>query len=92
MAQVQVSKNVTIGILGKYSMCVGIVYTLFDVEYTALQGAFAEHQTALQSLSCQKKIAVVLVRSTEDLLACDGLIIPGGGETSVILPKLAHII
>jgi len=35
---------------------------------------------------------VVLVRTAEDLSACDALIIPGGGETSVILPKLAHII
>jgi 5'-phosphate synthase pdxT subunit len=92
MAHVQVSNNITIGILGKYDMCAGIVYTLLHLENTALQGAFAEHQTALQKLSCQKKIVVVLVRTAEDLSACDALIIPGGGETSVILPKLAHII
>lgn len=74
MAYVQVSKNVTIGIL-------------------ALQGAFAEHQTALQGLSCQKKIAVVLVRSAEDLLACDALIIPGGESTTIaLLAKLAGLL
>ncbi|KAG1740202.1 PdxT/SNO family [Suillus paluster] len=74
MAHVQVSHNVTIGIL-------------------ALQGAFAEHQAALKKLSCQKKIAIVLVRAAEDLSACDALIIPGGESTTIaLLAKLAGLL
>jgi len=38
-----------------------------------------EHQVALQELPIQKKIDVVLVRSPEDLIKCQALIIPGGG-------------
>lgn len=74
MARIQVSNNVTIGIL-------------------ALQGAFAEHQATLQKLSCQKKIVVVLVRTAEELLACDALIIPGGESTTIaLLAKLAGLL
>lgn len=59
----------------------------------ALQGAFAEHQVALQKLSCQKKIAVVLVRTAGDLSACDALIIPGGESTTIaLLAKLAGLL
>lgn len=74
MARIQVSNNVTIGIL-------------------ALQGAFAEHQATLQKLSCQKIIVVVLVRTAEELLACDALIIPGGESTTIaLLAKLAGLL
>lgn len=45
----------------------------------ALQGAFAEHQAMIQKLSVKRKIAAILVRTTEDLHLCDALIIPGGG-------------
>ncbi|KAG1741369.1 class I glutamine amidotransferase-like protein [Suillus lakei] len=59
----------------------------------ALQGAFAEHQAALQKLSCQKKIAVILVRTAGDLSACDALIIPGGESTTIaLLAKLAGLL
>lgn len=47
--------------------------------HLALQGAFVEHQVALQELPIQKRIDVVLVRSPEDLTKCQALIIPGGG-------------
>ncbi|KAG2361249.1 SNO glutamine amidotransferase [Suillus spraguei] len=59
----------------------------------ALQGAFAEHQTALQKISCQKKITVVLVRTAEDLSACGALIIPGGESTTIaLLAELAGLL
>jgi len=57
-------------------------------ETIALQGAFAEHQAALQKISCQGKLTVILVRTAEDLSACDALIIPGGGETIATRPIL----
>lgn len=46
----------------------------------ALQGAFAEHQTAINKLKMSRKIRSVQVRTPEDLTACDALIIPGGGD------------
>jgi hypothetical protein len=46
---------------------------------SALQGAFAEHRVALQSLSLERNIVVVLVRTVEELVECNALIIPGGG-------------
>jgi hypothetical protein len=45
----------------------------------ALQGAFAEHQVALQKVSVGKRVVVVQVRTTADLDPCDALVIPGGG-------------
>ncbi|KAF8075806.1 glutamine amidotransferase subunit pdxT [Lyophyllum atratum] len=51
----------------------------------ALQGAFAEHQAMVQRLSMKRKIAVVLVRTVEDLNLCDALIIPGGESTTIAL-------
>lgn len=45
-----------------------------------MQGAFAEHQTALQRLSIPGwKVSVLQVRTPEDLASCDALVIPGGG-------------
>jgi len=55
----------------------------------ALQGAFAEHQVALQKLPIERKVVVVQVRTPEDLERCDGLIIPGGESTTIAL--LAHL-
>ena len=49
------------------------------LSHEALQGAFAEHQVMLKRLSLKQKVFVVLVRSEEDLLKCDALILPGGG-------------
>ncbi|KAJ7661533.1 glutamine amidotransferase subunit pdxT [Mycena polygramma] len=51
----------------------------------ALQGAFAEHQTRLQSLRLKRKITAVLVKTPEDLKRCDALIIPGGESTTIAL-------
>jgi 5'-phosphate synthase pdxT subunit len=45
----------------------------------ALQGAFAEHQAALQRCEAD----VIRVRSKEDVQAIDGLIIPGGESTTI---------
>jgi len=81
MDHVQVSANISIGILGQYFSGALLISSYSKI--TALQGAFAEHQAALQKISCQKKLAILLVRTAEDLSACDALIIPGGGETSV---------
>ncbi|HEV8051395.1 MAG TPA: pyridoxal 5'-phosphate synthase glutaminase subunit PdxT [Parachlamydiaceae bacterium] len=46
----------------------------------ALQGAFAKHAEALQSLGAQ----VVQVRKPADLEACDALVIPGGESTTMM--------
>lgn len=70
------STNLTIGILGAYRLCSQKKQL---TRHLALQGAFVEHQVALQELPIQKKIDVVLVRSPEDLIKCQALIIPGGG-------------
>lgn len=45
----------------------------------ALQGAFAKHKSMLEKL----EVAVILVRTPEDLQQCDGLIIPGGESTTI---------
>ena len=45
----------------------------------ALQGAFAEHQTVLESLG----VEVVQVRLPQHLAGLDGLIIPGGESTTI---------
>lgn len=45
----------------------------------ALQGAFAKHKAMLERLGA----SVILVRTPEDLLKCDGLIIPGGESTTI---------
>ena len=45
----------------------------------AMQGAFAEHQVALQKVRVDRPIKIMLIRQVEDLVKCDGLIIPGGG-------------
>jgi 5'-phosphate synthase pdxT subunit len=45
----------------------------------ALQGAFAEHITALRCL----KVEALPVRSPRELVGLDGLVIPGGESTSI---------
>ena len=55
----------------KESLTVGVL---------ALQGAFAKHQEALEVLG----VATLQVRKPEDLLLCDGLIIPGGESTTIL--------
>jgi 5'-phosphate synthase pdxT subunit len=44
----------------------------------ALQGAFHEHEVALERLGVQ----AVQVRQPEDLCGCDGLVLPGGETTT----------
>ncbi|KAF9782076.1 class I glutamine amidotransferase-like protein [Thelephora terrestris] len=63
---------------GPKSMVIGIL---------ALQGAFVEHQVMLQKLapSLHVEISVNLVRSIQDLQACDALVIPGGESTTIAL-------
>ncbi|OJA10874.1 hypothetical protein AZE42_06019 [Rhizopogon vesiculosus] len=64
-----------------------------NIGILALQGAFAEHQAALQKLSCQKKLAIILVRTAEDLSTCNALIIPGGESTTIaLLAKLSGLL
>jgi len=59
----------------------------------ALQGAFAEHETALRKLSSPIKVCPLLVRTPDDLAKCDGLIIPGGESTTIaLLAKLAGLL
>lgn len=45
----------------------------------ALQGAFAKHAEMIQSLGA----TTILVRKPEQLLECEGLIIPGGESTTI---------
>ncbi|KAI6106161.1 PdxT/SNO family [Pisolithus croceorrhizus] len=59
----------------------------------ALQGAFVEHQIALQRIPSARKIDVCPVRTPEDLAKCDALIIPGGESTTIaLLAKLAGLL
>ena len=64
----------------RYPWC-GFIHLLpsYLISPKALQGAFIEHHSMLQKLSLQVEISVNLVRSVQDLLTCDALIIPGGG-------------
>lgn len=48
--------------------------------HPALQGAFIEHRSALESLPYRSKLEISLVKTLEDLSRCDALIIPGGGK------------
>ncbi len=45
----------------------------------ALQGAFGEHITSLKKL----KVEALAIRSAQDLMSLDGLIIPGGESTTI---------
>jgi 5'-phosphate synthase pdxT subunit len=45
----------------------------------ALQGAFVEHITSLKKL----KVEALAIRSTQELVNLDGLIIPGGESTTI---------
>ena len=47
---------------------------------TAMQGAFAEHQVMLRRVSLSRPLAILLIRTPEELAKCDALIIPGGGK------------
>lgn len=52
-----------------------------------MQGAFAEHQVSLQKVRVERPIKIVLIRQSEDLAKCDGLIIPGGGAYSIFFSE-----
>jgi len=59
----------------------------------ALQGAFIEHQTMLQTLSLKRRIHVTLVRTVHDLNLCDALIIPGGESTTMaVLARVSGLL
>ncbi|KAF9224575.1 SNO glutamine amidotransferase [Gyrodon lividus] len=59
----------------------------------ALQGAFSEHQSALQKMTPPRKVCSLLVRTPGDLENCDALIIPGGESTTIaLLAKLAGLL
>ncbi|KAJ8291556.1 Pyridoxal 5'-phosphate synthase subunit PdxT [Rhodotorula toruloides] len=60
-----------IGVLAKFT------------ENSALQGSFAEHIHALESI--QPPVRVVAVRTPQDLEQCRALIIPGGESTTISL-------
>ncbi|KAF8905761.1 SNO glutamine amidotransferase family-domain-containing protein [Gymnopilus junonius] len=51
----------------------------------ALQGAFVEHQAALEKLPSSIRPEVILVKTPEELQRCDALIIPGGESTTIAL-------
>ncbi|EJD00737.1 glutamine amidotransferase subunit pdxT [Fomitiporia mediterranea MF3/22] len=58
----------------------------------AMQGAFAEHQVMLQKVRVHRPIKIALIRQAEDLVQCDGLIIPGGESTTIaLLARLAGL-
>lgn len=70
-------------------------------DYTALQGAFAEHQATLNLLaskSCTKvkslpNLTSILVRTPEELATCDALVIPGGESTTMaILARISGLL
>ncbi len=51
---------------------------IMKIGIVALQGAFREHEEALERLGVQ----AVEVRQPEDLCGCDGLVLPGGETTT----------
>lgn len=51
---------------------------IMKIGILALQGAFREHEEALERLGVQ----AVEVRQPEDLCGCDGLVLPGGETTT----------
>ncbi|POY75004.1 hypothetical protein BMF94_1980 [Rhodotorula taiwanensis] len=56
-----------------------------ELQLWALQGSFAEHIHALESLPEAVRLPVVQVRTPQDLARCRGLIIPGGESTTIAL-------
>ncbi|KAF9236906.1 SNO glutamine amidotransferase [Melanogaster broomeanus] len=85
--------SVVIGILGKQYHHPPSDTTNLKFYAPALQGAFAEHQTALQKISSSKKVSPLLVRTPDDLAKCDALIIPGGESTTIaLLARLAGLL
>jgi 5'-phosphate synthase pdxT subunit len=59
---------------------------MLTIGVLALQGAFVEHERMLLSLSTpEQPIRVLQVRTVPQLLACDGLILPGGESTAMAL-------
>lgn len=80
------SKRTVIGILGELTNDWTVLR--LTANGLALQGAFIEHQAAVEKLSFNKNLQVVLVKNPEDLEKCDALIIPGGGKDIMILSLL----
>ncbi|CAA7269650.1 unnamed protein product [Cyclocybe aegerita] len=59
----------------------------------ALQGAFVEHQAALEKLAFQYRLEVILVKTPEELARCDALVIPGGESTTIaLLARLSGVL
>ncbi|CAE7054528.1 unnamed protein product [Rhizoctonia solani] len=57
----------------------------------ALQGAFAEHQEIISRVT--PRVHATFVRTPAELALCDGLIIPGGESTSIVLlARLANLL
>lgn len=90
-------KKVTVGILGESSGYRNLKRGKSDMASSALQGAFQEHLTVLSRLPqitlsstsdappTLVKITPLLVRTAEELSACDALILPGGESTTIAL-------
>lgn len=93
--------SIVVGVLGEfilsyrsYKDCLTRLVSIFaDLICIALQGAFAEHQNTINALatkSCTKikslsSLTSRLVRTPEELAACDALVIPGGESTTMAI-------
>lgn len=62
------------------------LFSSLKIGILALQGAFAKHESAINSLGA----TALQVRTPEELQKCDGLIIPGG-ESSAIFKQMQFI-
>lgn len=52
----------------------------------ALQGAFLEHKAVFDELSTpQRPVETILVKLSDDLDRCDGLVVPGGESTTMAI-------
>ncbi|KAH9953194.1 hypothetical protein BC827DRAFT_168035 [Russula dissimulans] len=82
MKDTQLMADLVIGILGTSTtfLCRSVKFTW--KRFSALQGAFAEHQAMLLKISGKRGVEVVQVRTPEELKGCDALIIPGGDRQS----------
>ncbi|KAF8706260.1 SNO glutamine amidotransferase family, partial [Rhizoctonia solani] len=75
----------TVGVLANHNVRLASIYP------TALQGAFAEHHEIISRVT--PRVQATLVRTPAELALCDGLIIPGGESTSIILlARLANLL
>lgn len=54
-------------------------YANLTVGVLALQGAVSEHCLQIEQLGAK----AVIVKNPEDLIACDGLVLPGGESTAI---------